>query len=152
MTKSFVILGEPKGKQRPKFTTIAGHARAITPQQTVNYENLVRLEYQAQCGSAYFPDGQPVFVLIDLFMQAPKASRKRLLEMLRHFLRPLRKVDWDNAGKIICDSLNQIAYHDDSQVVDGRVRKFYSLRPRVQVTISDREIEAYQVRTEEETA
>jgi len=28
-------------------------------------------------------------------------------------------------GKAICDALNGIAYKDDSQIVDGRVRKFF---------------------------
>lgn len=146
MTKTFTVLGEPKGKQRPKFTTIAGHPRAITPQQTVNYENLVKLEYQAQCENAYFPDKQPVFVLIDCYMSAPQSSsRKKLRAMLEEVLRPLKKPDFDNVGKVICDSLNGIAYRDDSQIVDGRVRKFFSDRPRVVVTISDQEIEAYKI-------
>lgn len=149
MTKTFTILGEPKGKQRPKFTSIAGHPRAITPQQTAHYENLVRMEYQAQCGNAYFPDKEPLYVLIDSFMAAPQsASKKKLRAMLAEILRPLKKPDFDNIGKIICDSLNGIAYHDDSQIVDGRVRKFFSDRPRVVVTISDQEIEAYQTKQE----
>ena len=35
------------------------------------------------------------------------------------------------------DSLNEIAYHDDVQVVDCQVRKFYSDNPRVVVTIQE---------------
>ena len=144
MTKTFTILGEPKGKQRPKFTTIAGHPRAITPQQTVNYENLVKLEYQAQCDNAFFSDKQPVFDAIDCFMTIPKsASHLKRRQMLYELIRPMKKPDWDNVGKIICDSLNGIAYRDDSQITDARVRKFYSDQPRVVVTISDQEIEAY---------
>lgn len=38
-------------------------------------------------------------------------------------------------GKIVCDSLNLVAYHDDSAVVDAQVRKFYSETPRVDVMI-----------------
>jgi len=52
-------------------------------------------------------------------------------------IRPTKKPDIDNICKIICDSLNKIAYHDDSQIVDCQVRKFYSERPRVVVTISE---------------
>lgn len=55
--------------------------------------------------------------------------------MLEHKIRPTKKPDWDNVGKIICDSLNNIAYHDDNQVVDAQVRKFFSENPRVEVTI-----------------
>lgn len=39
----FTVLGEPKGKGRPRFSTQTG--RAFTPKQTVNYETLVHTEY-----------------------------------------------------------------------------------------------------------
>ena len=55
--------------------------------------------------------------------------------MLEHKIRPTKKPDWDNIGKIICDSLNKVAYRDDSVVVDAQVRKFYSENPRVDVSI-----------------
>ena len=57
--------------------------------------------------------------------------------MLEHKIRPTKKPDWDNIGKIICDSLNQIAYRDDAQIVDSQVRKFYSENPRVEVIIKE---------------
>ena len=50
-------------------------------------------------------------------------------------IRPIKKPDWDNIGKVVADSLNQVAYRDDAQVVDSQVRKFYSRQPRVEVTI-----------------
>ena len=49
----------------------------------------------------------------------------------------MKKADWDNIGKIVCDSLNGIAYHDDVQIVDAQVRKFYGETPRVVVTIQE---------------
>ena len=33
------------------------------------------------------------------------------------------------------DSLNNLAYYDDTQIVDCQCRKFYSENPRVEVTI-----------------
>ena len=152
MMVHFTIPGEPKGKQRPKFTTIAGHAKAITPKDTVSYENLVKMEYHSQSG-LYFADQEPVYILIDCYMSMPQSTTKRKRSaMLERVLRPLRKVDWDNAGKIICDSLNKIAYHDDAQVVDGRVRKFYAEQPRVEVYIADKEIDTQAIDAEKEGA
>lgn len=149
MIKQFVVLGEPKGKGRPRFTTIAGHARATTPKDTVAYENLVKMEYHVQCQGHFFPEKTPLFLLVDCFMGMPQATSKRKLkEMLSHILRPLKKPDTDNCLKIVADSLNKIAYHDDSQVVDARVRKFYSTKPRIVVTLSDQEIDAYKVKEE----
>ena len=52
-------------------------------------------------------------------------------------IRPTKKPDCDNVIKAILDSLNQIAYHDDTQVVDLQIRKFYSHKPRVVVTIKE---------------
>lgn len=51
----------------------------------------------------------------------------------------MKKPDFDNIGKIVCDSLNNIAYHDDAQIVDAQVRKFFSDDPRVVVTIQEAE-------------
>lgn len=149
---SFTVLGEPMGKQRPHPYSTPNGAREFTPHKTVKYENLVRLEYRAQCNDYYFGEDEPVFVLIDYFLIAPKTGGKKKLNLrLMHFLRPLKKPDWDNVGKIICDSLNHIAYKDDSQIVDGRVRKWWSTRPRVIVNISDEpfDMSKYHVNPEE---
>ena len=43
----------------------------------------------------------------------------------------------DNVVKIIADSLNQVAYRDDTQIVDQQCRKFYSENPRVEVSIKN---------------
>lgn len=48
---------------------------------------------------------------------------------------PGKKPDFDNIGKICCDALNGIAFHDDAQIVDGRVIKLYAEQPRIEVEI-----------------
>ncbi|MCJ2128697.1 RusA family crossover junction endodeoxyribonuclease, partial [Methylobacterium sp. E-045] len=39
-----------------------------------------------------------------------------------------------NIGKI-CDALNEVVWGDDSTVVDGIVRKFYSDNPELVITV-----------------
>lgn len=56
--------------------------------------------------------------------------------MLNGLIRPTKKPDMDNVVKVIADSLNQLAYRDDTQIVDCQCRKFYSDRPRVDVVIA----------------
>ncbi len=135
MKVKFTVLGEPAGKGRPRFTQ---QGRAYTPEKTVNYETLVKLEYRRQCDDFKFEDGTPLDVRITAYYGIPKSvSKKKAKLMEERRIRPMKKPDFDNIGKIVCDSLNSIAYHDDAQVVDAQVRKFYSYDPRVVVTIQE---------------
>ena len=122
MKTEFKIYGDPKGKGRPRFSAKLG--RAYTPKETVRYENLVKLEYKAQSGQ-WFGDN-PIKCDIMVYFQIPKSVSKKVKEKMRNGeIRPTKKPDWDNIGKIICDSLNGIAYADDKQIVDGGVHKYY---------------------------
>lgn len=135
MKVKFTVLGEPRGKQRPRMTK-TGHT--YTPIETVQYENLVRLEYSRQCHDFIFEDRTPLDARITAYYSIPKStSVKKRQAMLEHRIRPIKKVDCDNLVKIVLDSLNGIAYRDDVQVVDCQVRKFYSDRPRVVVTLQE---------------
>ena len=135
MKVEFSVLGPPKGKGRPRVTR---QGFAFTPKDTVEYENLVRLEYRMQCNDYYFPDNMPLDVRIMVYYPITKStSKKNRLLMLNKELRPVKKPDLDNIAKIICDSLNGIAFHDDSAVSDLMVRKFYSDNPRTVITIQE---------------
>ncbi len=137
MKVKFTVPGEPFGKQRP-VKPRNGHA--FTPKKTVVYENLVKTEYERQSNGVMFQQGTPLDVRITAYFTIPQStSKKRFRMMLDRILRPTKTPDWDNIGKAICDSLNKIAYYDDSQIVDAQVRKFYSDQPRVVVTIQNLE-------------
>lgn len=134
MKVRFTVLGEPKGKGRPRFSTMTGSAS--TPKRTVNYETLVHMEYMSQCPGIQFPDDAMLDMRILAYYSIPKsASRKKKAAMLAGDIRPTKKPDMDNVVKIIADSLNQVAYRDDTQIVDCQCRKFYSNEPRVEVII-----------------
>lgn len=138
MTVTFVIPGEPQGKGRPRFSTQHGRAITRTPEQTALYENLVKMEYRQQCRGIRFQDDAMLDVRVYAYYSIPtSAGKKKRQAMLTKKIRPTKKPDFDNIGKVICDSLNGIAYRDDAQIVDGMVRKFYSEEPRVVVKISD---------------
>lgn len=136
MKAKFTVLGEPNGKGRPRFSKATG--RTYTPKETVSYENLVKTEYRLQCGQIRFGDDTMLDVRIFAYYSIPKsASKKKRAAMMANQIRPTKKPDFDNIGKVVCDSLNGIAYRDDSHVVDAMVRKFYSDSPRVVVTIQE---------------
>ena len=124
-----IIPGEPCAKQRPKF----GNGRTYTPQKTVNYETLVKQLYIMQ-GKERLEGA--LRLTVEAFFSIPKsASRKNREKMLQGEIRPTKRPDWDNVGKIVSDALNEMAYKDDSQIVSARVEKWYSDIPRVEVTI-----------------
>lgn len=135
---SFTVRGKPVGKARPRVVTMNRHARAYTPQATSDYEEHVRMEYQAQCGNAYFERGVPLMVQIVAYMPIPQsASQKQRERMLRGAIACTKRPDWDNIGKIICDALNGVAWHDDAQIVRATVSKLYGLDEGVQVCVSE---------------
>lgn len=132
----FIIPGKPFGKQRPRVVTRGSFSTAYTPKETVSYENLVKWCFTQASEGKMFSEDAMLDVRITAFYEIPKStSKKKRTEMLEHKIRPTKKPDFDNIGKIICDSLNKVAYHDDAAVVDGLVRKFYSEQPRVEVQI-----------------
>ena len=137
----FTVLGCPVGKGRPKFSTFNGHATAYTPAKTVNYENLVKLSYQQQCGGIMYEKDVPLRAIIKAYFPIPKStSRKKHDAMIRKEILYTKKCDADNLAKAVLDALNGIAYYDDAQVCQLIVSKMYSDEPRVEVSISEVQI------------
>ena len=126
----FSVPGEPKGKGRPRVTR-SGHA--FTPKDTVMYENLVRTSFR-QAYQDHIPvTDKEIRAEIRAYYGMPKASKKKTAQMIDGTIRPKKKPDLDNIAKAVLDSLNGIAYKDDSQIVTLSISKQYSLQPRVDV-------------------
>ena len=128
----FTIYGEPVAKGRPRFTK---RGIAYTPQKTSNYENLVKLSYLEIPREKYL-NGEQLQAEIIAFFSIPKSKPKKLqLKMLSGEVRHTKRPDLDNIAKSVLDSLNGIAYNDDSQIVTLSVSKYYSLEPRTEIRI-----------------
>lgn len=72
----------------------------------------------------------------DCYFPIPKTMNKS--EKLRAELKlvnNLTKPDWDNLGKTYSDMIQNTIIMDDSLIIEGRVRKFYSSKPRIEITI-----------------
>ena len=137
MEVKFIVNGEPAGKGRPRFSARGKYVKAYTPEKTLNYENLIAWEYQHQCDYK-FEKCAMLDMRIKAFYKIAKSTSKKKAELMKKgLLRPTKKPDIDNVVKIIADSLNDIAYHDDTQIVDLMCRKFYSDNPRVEVLIRE---------------
>ena len=109
-----VVEGKIKGKARPRFNTKTG--RAFTPGDTISYENWIKCCYKEQDGK--YLDG-PIRARIEVYYQIPKSYTKgKRLACKHNITPPCKKPDIDNCIKVILDSLNGIAYKDDSQIVE----------------------------------
>ncbi len=138
----FTVYGEPQGKGRPRFVarynpaTQKSFGQAHTPEKTIVYENLIRTEYSLQTKNFRYPDDAMLDMRIMAYYGVPKnVSKKKRALMLEGKIRPTKKPDMDNVMKVVADSLNQVAYKDDTQIVDAQCRKFYSVKPRIEVII-----------------
>lgn len=127
------IMGKPLGKARPRVTRNGTY----TPKKTVNYENLIRWTFQSK-----FPNHKPFEGYIEAEIKAifdvPKSySKKKTLELLNKSCNYDHKPDLDNVAKIVLDSLNGIAYKDDSQVTVLKVIKEYGEQAKIIVKLDD---------------
>lgn len=115
-----VVTGKIRGKARPRVCR--GHA--FTPKDTIEYEKLVRECYKKQDGR-YLKGA--IKALIIAYYKIPKSYTKKRVQVIRDGLeKPTKKPDADNIGKVILDSLNGVAYKDDSQIIDLRIKKEYT--------------------------
>lgn len=128
----FSIPGEPKAKQRPRM----GKWGAYTPAMTVQYENWVKECYLSQLKSKSL-EGEIRANITAYFGIAKHISKTKRIDMSAGRIRCTKRPDADNIAKIVLDSLNGIAYDDDSQIVELNVKKCYSENPRVEVELEE---------------
>lgn len=122
-----IIPGQPKSQKRHRTArsghrydpsskdkkVIRRHALQIKPPKPI--KDLLRVE-------------------VDAYFQTPTSWSDAKIE--RHEGRRRGKTpDVDNIEKIIFDALNKMIWQDDKQIVESKVRKFYSNTPRTEITI-----------------
>lgn len=126
-----VLLGQPRGKERPRLTK-AGHV--YTPEKTRDYEAALKYAAKEAMGDRPPFDGP---LALDMVVKVPIArswSKTRQAAARSGAERPTKKPDFDNYAKTV-DALNLVVWIDDSQIVEGRVRKFYSDKPGMWITV-----------------
>jgi Holliday junction resolvase RusA-like endonuclease len=114
---------DPVAKGRPRFTK---QGRAFTPPRTKKFEDAIKKMARDQYKNG--PMAGSLSMHIVFYIKKPKSTK---LEY------PINRNpgDIDNLVKNIADSLNGIAYVDDSQIVDLSAHKRYSDQPMIIVTI-----------------
>ena len=128
----FYIPCVPVAKARARITVRSGFAHAYTPAKTKDYEKLVQV-YARQAIKK--PLEGPLCIDLVFTMLIPASTSKKLAKTLLNAPHQ-KKPDLDNLVKNVTDSLNGLAYADDSQIAEMRARKIYGENPGVLVSIS----------------
>lgn len=118
---------EPMPKLRPRFRVVRGRVFTHTPIETKTFENEVAALYLTRAKGVKFDSYEPLEVKIEFYLTPPKSFTKKKLKaiadgLFQHTVKP----DLDNLTKALLDALNDVAWHDDAQIIDLQVRKEYS--------------------------
>lgn len=137
MTIKFKVLGEPKGKQRPRLCKIRGRSIIYTPKQTKEYEQKIRASYKRLI-SEKFPKRTPLGIEITALFSIPKKFNKEQKQRaINCEIFPMKKPDSDNIIKIILDALNDTAYFDDYEICSINFVKKYGEIPQIIIEIKE---------------
>ena len=119
---SFIVLGRPQGKGRPRH----GQGRTWTPRGTTLAEQGIRAAWES-AGAVRLEGAISLHVL--LAVTRPQHHFKRdgslTAEGSRNPQPKNKKPDVDNALKLVMDALNTRAWHDDVQIVQAQVDRVW---------------------------
>ena len=144
-----ILYEEPEGSPRPRFRLVNRynlanqalsnssfvHVYSITGQADSKFMRrlITESDFLSIQGLIY----TPCDILIEIFKPTPSYFNRIDTVLAEVGLkRPTNKPDWDNAGKKYSDMFNANVWLDDNLVIDGTVRKFYSILPRVEITLN----------------
>ena len=113
---------EPWAQERPRLTTIGGHARAYDPPRSRAWKKVARgFFHAAMIGRPLF-EGALEVRIVAVSVCPPSQYRKRTPQPRRWNTSP--RLDWDNIGKIVCDSMQGVVFLNDGQVAKGSVERW----------------------------
>lgn len=133
---SFTYYGDIKGKGRPRFRNAGNFIQTYTDSKTREYESSLKEAYLSANQEAFLNPEEALIFKMKVFQPIPKStSKKKKSEMLQGRIRPSKKPDIDNILKSVFDSLNKIAFYDDTQIIEINASKYYSDIPRIEIEI-----------------
>lgn len=134
---SFVVYGEPVPKARARvfFNKKANRVMSYTPKKTMGFEQLVATE-AVKWRPSFGLIMTGITINIKIYKPIPKSMSKKKRDLAeKGLILPITRPDGDNYEKGIFDALKGVIWHDDGQIVDCHWQKFFSVTPRVEVTI-----------------
>ena len=136
-TIDLVIDGDPVGKGRPRVTSKGNFAHAYTPAKTKNYEKLIQNTFLSNYTYEDILEGPISANLIAYFPIPESVSKKKKEILLKNYEKHTKKPDIDNVVKSVFDALNNLAFIDDSNIINLTAKKLYSDKPRVELHLKE---------------
>jgi Holliday junction resolvase RusA-like endonuclease len=137
MQVCFTVEGEPKGKGRPRFRRTKNFVQTYTDAKTKSYEQQIKDAATRAMGESE-PLETPLSVFLYVRFSVPKSySKQRTKDCLSGKEKHTKKPDVDNVAKQILDSMNNVVYKDDVQVIFLNVKKLYSAVPGVDILVRE---------------
>ena len=134
----FDIVPEPQG--RPRFARRGNFVQTYDPPKSKKFKTELRRLAEIEYAEQPYHAEQHKPILVDLKIYKPllkSFSKIKRLKAIEGVLRPATKGDADNYAKGILDSLNGLFWHDDGQIVDLHIGKYYSDKPRIEMEIKE---------------
>ena len=142
------LLEEPEGTHRPRFRIINksnfNHAAIVdkqfvhvyTPNAQDDFNYMRKITEDKELADIDGLINTPCIVKYDAYLKTPSYFNTTDIFLSEiGLIRPPVKPDWDNIGKKYCDMYNHNVWLDDLLVLSGTVDKYYSIKPRIEITL-----------------
>lgn len=134
MRYQFNIQEKAIGKQRPRYS--ARTHKMYTPTATRSFEEKVRWAFTSKYNIETELSTKPISAIIKVYYKPATSLSDKKKNSL--YGQPcVKKPDTDNIAKAILDSLNGLAYKDDSQVTSLIVDKYYGKENLIEVDLEE---------------
>lgn len=128
----FIFYFLPKATPRARFTKFGGHFYVSDAQ---NNQKLM-LDFCKNNLKDFPIITTACKFYCDVYFSTPKGmTNEEKLRAELKYIRHLSKPDWDNIGKTYSDMIQNTIIMDDSLIIEGSVSKYYSIKPRIEITI-----------------
>lgn len=143
------LFEEPEGTPRPRFRIIKKgnfnqaaiidkqFVHVYTPNAQDDYNYMRKITEDRELSDLDGLINTPCIIKYDAYYKTPSYFNTTdiFLAEIGLFRPPISKPDWDNLGKKYCDMYNHNIWLDDSLVISGTVNKYYSIKPRIEITL-----------------
>ena len=120
----------PKPSPRPRYSGVSGRFYVTGASEN---KKLFKYYFTEKYHIIY----TQVYFSLKVYLPTPISSmnRREIYRAECGDIIPISNPDWDNVGKTYSDMIQQILILNDNIISKGLVEKFYSIKPRVVITI-----------------